>query len=303
MLKSMVKAAIGKVQGELRRREIERTARHVDRSTLGADIAALGIRPGDNVFLHSSLKSLGFVEGGPSAVIGALLDVIGPQGTLVVPTYYQPGGTIFRTCQLPDYIFDIAVHGTGLGALPSAFLKLPGVCRSLHPTHSVSALGPQAAFITEAHHVAPSIFGRDSPWERFLRLDGKVLGLGITMGPVTFYHMLEDLTGDPFPLPVRMKEAHPLRCREPDGTIVTVPVVPLDPEYMPRRIDNPSRDDLREYFWGEFTRAGLLTTGQVGESTSWFIGAQDFYRHLEALMHQGITIYSTPLELAARPLP
>lgn len=296
----MVKAALSKVQGELRRREIERAAPHVDRESLAADLTALGIARGDSVFLHSSLKSLGFVEGGPNAVLEALLDVLGPDGTLVVPTYYQPGGTIYQTCKLPDYVFDPTVHGTGLGALPSAFLKLPGVCRSLHPTHSVSAIGPKAAYVTDSHHVAPSVFGLDSPWERFLRLDGKVLGLGISMGPVTFYHMLEDLVGDAFPLPVRMKETHPLRCRERSGNIVIVRVVPLDPEFMPRRIDNPARGDLREYFWREFSGAGLLSTGRVGESMSWFIGAQAFYNHLEALMREGITIYATPKELAKR---
>ena len=302
MLKSIAKTVLSKLHGEVRRREIERKAPHVDRARLAADLVALGIARGDSVFVHSSLKSLGFVEGGPAAVWGALLDAVGPGGTLVVPTYHQPGGTIYETCKLPDYIFDPAVHGTGLGALPIAFLKLPGVFRSLHPTHSVSAIGQHAAYITESHHVAPSIFGRDSPWERFLRLDGKVLGLGVTMGPVTFYHMLEDFVGEAFPLPVRMKEAHSLRCRDKSGNIVTVPVVPLDPHFMTRRIDNPARPDLRDYFWREFSRSGLLSTHRVGESVSWSIGAQAFYAHLEKLMHEGITIYSTPQELAARPI-
>ena len=299
-IKQLAKNLIRKVQSEVRRREIEKSAVHVDKDAIVAGLRSMGIGDGDVLFLHSSLRSLGFVEGGPGTVLTALLEAIGPQGTLIVPTYYQPGGTIYSTCKIPDYIFDPAIHGTDLGALPSAFLKRPDVERSLHPTHSVSAIGPRARFVTESHHLAPSVFGDGSPWERFIQLDGKVLGLGISMGPVTFYHLLEDMTGDAFPLPVRMNEVHRLRCRRADGEVIHVPVVPLDPEYMLRRIDNPSRDDLRDYFWREFESAGLMRVGMVGEGKSWVIGGKNFYRHLQQLLGEGITIYSTAEELARR---
>jgi aminoglycoside 3-N-acetyltransferase len=302
MLKAAARLLVRSFQRSVRRREIERTAPHVDRPMLVQGLRDLGIEQGDVILLHSSLKSLGYVEGGPDTVLAALLEAIGSEGTLILPTYYQPGGTIYATCKIPDYVFDPAIHGTGLGALPSAFLKHAGVERSLHPTHSVSAVGPMARFITETHHLAPSIFGVGSPWERFLHLDGKVLGLGISMGPVTFYHLLEDLTGDEFPLPVRMKEVHQLRCRSADGQIVRVPVVPLDPDYMRRRIDNPVRKDLQEYFRCEFESAGLLRVGKIGEGSSWVIGARDFYTHLRRLMIDGITIYATAEELARRPV-
>src|SRR5260221_13718575 len=107
-------------------------------------------------------------------------------------------------CGIEGYFFDPRVHGTNLGALPAAFLKFQGVERSIHPTHSVSAVGPRARDVTEAHHLAPSIFGMGSPWQRCVELNAKILGLGVTMGPLTFYHVLEDMEGEEFPLPVRM---------------------------------------------------------------------------------------------------
>jgi aminoglycoside N3'-acetyltransferase len=300
-LKDLLKAAFFSAQRMWRRHQVAREKRHIQREELIRGLAGLGVQPGDAIFLHSSLKSLGFVEGGPRTVFDAFREIIGRDGTLVVPTYYQPGGTIYAACQQPDYIFDPRIHGTGLGALPAAFLAMPGVERSLHPTHSVSALGRHARFITEGHHLAPSIFGPGSPWERFLQLNGKVLGLGVSMGPVTFYHLLEDLTGDAFPVPVRMAPRQ-LRCRDKQKNILELSVHPLDPSFMPRRIDHPSRRDLRDYFWREFDRAGLLTSGKVAEALSWFIPAMPFLAHLRELMRQGITIYSTPAELAARPL-
>jgi aminoglycoside 3-N-acetyltransferase len=300
-LKGLVKGAVHGVRQALREKELERTTPHVDAATLAADLRALGLERGDVVFMHSSLKSLGYVEGGPPTLFRALLDAIGPEGTLVVPTYYLPGGTIHRTCQMSDYVFDPRVHGSNLGAVPDAFLKWPGVERSLHPTHSVSAVGPRAKYVTEAHHLAPSVFGAGSPWDRVTELDGKVLGLGITMGPVNYYHLLEDRVGERFPLPVRMNETYTLPVRDFAGGEHAVPVVPLDPQYMPRRIDHPSRDDLREYFWREFAGRGLLRQGPVGAGQSWWIRAQDFYTHLQRLMDEGITIYATPEQLASRP--
>ena len=78
-----------------------------------------------------------------------------------------------------------------------------------------------------------------------------------------------------------------------------VPVTPLDLAYVPRRIDNKSRADLREFFYQDFLKAGILHPGKVGEARSWYVPAQDFYIRLEYLAERGITIYAEPAELAA----
>jgi aminoglycoside 3-N-acetyltransferase len=299
--KDSARALLSFLRDQWRARELSRTVRHITKADLVADLRRLGIVSGDTVFLHSSLKSLGYIVGGPRAVLEALSEAISPDGTMIVPTYYSPG-TILAACQQEDYFFDPRIHGTNLGALPAAFLRFPGVKRSIHPTHSVSALGRHARYVTESHHLAPCIFGTGSPWDRCIEVNGKVLGLGVSMGPVTFYHVLEDRFGDAFPLPVRMRSTHLLTCRDWEGRLLSVPVVPLDPEYMRRRIDNSSRADLRDYFWNEFSRAGLLHVAKVGTSTSWWISARSFYDHLVKLMREGVTIYSTASELAKRPI-
>lgn len=301
-VKDVLRPIVTTLRQVKRQQEIKRSAPAVSKQRIAADLNALGVKSGDVIFLHSSLKSIGYVEGGAETVLHALFEAVSPDGTLIVPTYYMPGGTIIATCQEQDYVFDPRIHGTGLGTLPAAFLKFPGVARSIHPTHSVSAVGRHAKYITAAHHLAPSVFGHGSPWQRCSELNGKVLGLGISMGPVTFYHLLEDTVLDEFPLPVRMAETYRLRCRDWDGNLIEVPITPLDPTYAQRRIDHKPRGDLREYFWREFERAGLLTVGMVGEARSWFIPAPKFYDHLHWLMQQGITIYSTPEELQRRPL-
>lgn len=302
MVKQLLKSLLGRVQASRRSAELERTQPHVDRNALVQGLRGLGLEAGDTVFMHSSLKSLGFVEGGVTTVIAALQEVLGPQGTLMLPTYYLPGGTILGTCQMKDYVFDKRVHGTNMGALPAAFLATPGVCRSIHPTHSVSALGRHARHLTEAHHRAPSVFGTGSPWQRFAEIDdAKVLGLGISMGPVTFYHLLEDTLGAAFPVDIWLDPVHELPCIDEAGQRCLVPVRAFKPTN--RRIDLKECGDLRDYFAREFERAGLKRNGLVGEGRSWVIPAQGFLEHLKQLASENITVYSTPEQLAARPLP
>ncbi|MNK39349.1 SPBc2 prophage-derived aminoglycoside N(3')-acetyltransferase-like protein YokD [compost metagenome] len=284
-------------------RHMRQSRPHVTRAGLAADLARLGIASGDTLFIHSSLKSLGYVEGGAPAVVHALQDAVGPQGTLLLPTYYLPGGTVRATCAMPDYVFDPRRHGTHMGRLPEAFLASAHVRRSIHPTHSVSAWGRHAAHLTEAHHHAPSIFGMDSPWQRFIGCDqAKVLGLGISMGPVTFYHALEDAMGDAFPVPVWEDDTKLLPCLDHAGRRWEVPVRPFDPAVAQSRIDHPGRADLRDYFHREFDAAGLRVNGQVGDAVSWLIPAQAFYAHLGRLASDDVTIYATAAQLAARPI-
>jgi aminoglycoside N3'-acetyltransferase len=301
-LKRTVKAALEALRRRRSEHQLRQSGRHVTRADLARDLARLGIRPGDTVFLHSSLKSLGYVEGGASSVIGALQDAVGAEGTLLVPTYYLPAGTVKATCEMEGYVFDPRSHGTNMGRLPETFLREAATHRSVHPTHSVSAWGRHAQYLTEAHHRAPSIFGEGSPWQRFVGLDGaKVLGLGISMGPVTFYHVLEDAMGERFPEPIWEERTYQLPCLDKDGRRWDVPVRPFAPAVAARRIDYAAREDLRAYFRDEFERAGLRVNGKVGEGDSWFIPARAFYDHLEKMAGQGITIYSTAEQLAARP--
>ena len=307
MLKPLKRAAKAALEAWRRRsseRQLEQNARHVTRAELAADLARLGVARGDTLFIHSSLKSLGFVEGGAAAVVRALQDAVGPEGTLLLPTYYMPAGTVRGTCEVPGYMFDPRQHGTIMGRLPEAFLAADGVRRSVHPTHSVSAWGRHAAFLTEGHHRAPSIFGTGSPWQRFLEIEhAKVLGLGISMGPVTFYHVLEDSMGAAFPVQIWDDKTFQLPCLDHAGERWEVPVRPFLAVVPGSRIDHPSRADLRDYFQLEFERAGLRVNGRVGEAAAWLIPGQAFFSHLKQLSDQGITIYSSAEQLAARPVP
>jgi aminoglycoside 3-N-acetyltransferase len=263
------------------------------------DLKRLGIERGSVVLVHSSLSSPGLTKGGARTLIDALLKAVSQEGTIVIPTYHMLEGSMLKTCESEDYIFDPVNGGTFVGAVPSAFLKYKDRERSIHPTHSVSAIGKYAKDITGEHHLAASTFGSNSPWDKLYKMNAIVLGLGVTMAPPAIYHYLEDMNSD-FPIKVKLDKIYQVKCKDFQGNIINVPVQPHDPEVAKNRID--VQNFLDDYFRDEFTESGLLKRGLVGKASSWMIPFQPFYNHLVELMKEGITIYSTEADLAKRPL-
>ncbi|MFB3881563.1 MAG: AAC(3) family N-acetyltransferase [Armatimonadota bacterium] len=146
----------------------------------------LGLRAGDIVMVHSSLSSLGEVDGGAATVVKALLDVLGPSGTLVAPTFGAPAP------------FDVKESPSGLGAITEAVRRWPGAVRSLHPTHAVSAIGPHAEQLTEGHLASPTAAGRDTPYGRLIEMGGKILLIGVDNDRNTTMHTLEEYVEAPY---------------------------------------------------------------------------------------------------------
>ncbi len=289
-LKNFVKEILHAADRKRREILLSNSEPHTTDKEITKGLRNLGIGPGDIVFVHSSLKSIGFVEGGADAVIEALWQAVQPGGTLVLPTFYMLG-TILNTCQDPNYIFDARKLSSNLGALPKAFLRRPNVQRSIHPTHSVSALGPHAKIIVSDHHLASSTFGANSPWHRFTELNGKLLGLGVSMGPITYYHHLEDMLGDSFPIDIWLPEVYRLQCIDLNGDMFKVPVRPFRPELLPSRIDHPSQSTRRDQMRTECMNRGLLTSGVICGASSWWMNAQPFYSALADLAKNGRTIW------------
>lgn len=164
----------------------------VNRSTLAADLRALGIAPGQHVLLHSSLSSLGFVEGGADAVIDALIDVLGPAGTLLVPTL--TGSEALSPAAPPR--FDPVTTPCWTGRIPETLRRREGAIRSLHPTHSVAALGVGAERFTVSHTRSVTPCDEWSPYGLLARDPaGRILLLGVTHASNTTMHHVEELVG------------------------------------------------------------------------------------------------------------
>jgi len=281
--------AARKMKRALELRRIKAESSPITKDRLVRDLRALGITEGDVVYVHSSLRALGFVEGGPDAVVDALMEAVGPGGTLAVPTFTIQGG-MKETLESRDYVFDPKNEPSTVGAITNAFRLRPGVFRSLHPTHSVAAWGRSARTVTESHLEQGSTFGVGSPFVKLLDLDVKVLGLGINYRPITYYHVYEDLNPDKFP-GVYSPRAYVARIKLESG-YKEVLVRCHDPEFHRRRIDkNP---EIESYFSSYFESEGVSHVGRVGNSTSWWLYAKDVIACLDKLYSRGVTIYRTP---------
>jgi aminoglycoside 3-N-acetyltransferase len=178
------------------------TARcHITRKIIQAGFARLGMRQGDTVLVHSSLSRFGYVEGGADAVIDALVETLGPDGTLIMSAI-TTNVKFVTTCigaadqgvVAPVDLFDVTGTKTYAGTIAETFRIRPGVKRSWHPTHSVSACGARADEMIANHENAAGPCGNGTPYVRICDLDrGFILLLGVNHMSNTALHGMEEL--------------------------------------------------------------------------------------------------------------
>ncbi len=175
------------------------TSRRYSRRDLAATLRGAGLRPGDTVFLHVDLDRLGDLEDTePSqrsrVVHETVRDVLGADGTLLVPTY------TFSFCRYEPFDAQSTPTAGGPWSPTASFLEyfrcLPETVRSADPIHSVVGQGPRAAELLG--EVAATCFGAGSVFDRLVRSGGKVCMLGLPLEEATVRHHSEELAEVPF---------------------------------------------------------------------------------------------------------
>lgn len=190
--------------------QIQREAESVSRAqtpgtreSLERDLRALGVAPGMTLLVHSSLSALGWVAGGPVAVIQALMDVVTAEGTLVMPAFTGDNSDPANWAHPPvpeawwpvicanTPAFDPAITPTRMmGRIAETFRTWPGALRSDHPQSSFAAWGREARAVTVGHALESGL-GDGSPLARVYERDGFVLLLGVGHGNNTSFHLAE----------------------------------------------------------------------------------------------------------------
>jgi aminoglycoside 3-N-acetyltransferase len=200
----------------------EYMAKTITINDISRDLRNLGLSAGDTVLVHSSLSSLGFVEGGPETVIDALLETVGPQGTLLMPSF-QSGGEHFLLRQ--GCVFDVRTSPSELGIITEKFRLRPGVIRSLNPTHCTAGIGPKASDILKDHQYCTVSVGKNSPYDKLTKMNGKILLLGVTHDSDTTLHFIENTGGAPT---LSLEKFQPIVI-DGDGRCWVVPMYPHMP--------------------------------------------------------------------------
>ncbi len=191
------------------------------------------------------------------AVLDVVLEVIGPRGTLVVPTYTYSFGR--------GEVFDVESTPSAIGDFPEFFRRRPGVIRSRDPMLSHAALGPSAEAIVR--RISRSCCGEGSVFDRLRERDGKICTLGVSLYYATFLHHIEESAKVPFrfvkPFRGRVREAGIERDETwayfaaPQG----VPNCAKNPEPMERIV----------------RAAGLVKVAPVGRAGVSTISARDYF--------------------------
>lgn len=236
--------------------------------TLVRDLKQLGLHAGQTVIVHSSLSKLGWVNGGPVAVILALEEVLTQTGTLIMPTHsadlsdpakwqHPPvPETWWEPIRLTMPPFQPDLTPTrDMGLVAETFRKQAGVLRSWHPAHSFAAWGQQAERIVDGHSLEYS-FGEESPLARIYDLEGWVLLLGVGHSNNTSLHLAESRAD--FGSKKFITDGAPLMVQTPAGQIERQWVPYNDLDY------NESDFDL---LGAAFEQTGTVKIGKVGLAT------------------------------------
>ncbi|MCC7438481.1 MAG: aminoglycoside 3-N-acetyltransferase [Armatimonadetes bacterium] len=249
----------------------------VTKSQLVHDLHAMGVRPGELLMLHVSVKSLGWVIGGPEMVLQALFDVLMPGGTVMMIASWDSAETAYSLSELPPEhrqtyyqelpAFDsLTSHADWRGmSILAEYLRLwPGAHRSGHP-FSYVAVGPLAKTITEKQPLNYRD-GVGSPLAKLCQLGGRVLQLGSPLGDITLLHHAETMANVPNKRVVRY--AMPLLQR---GKRVWVQIEEFDT--LRGIVDWP--ENYFEAIARQYLTSGRGTMGKVGSATARLYNAAD----------------------------
>lgn len=238
-------------------------------NSLVEDLSDLGLLPGMTLMVHSSLGKIGWTVGGPVTVIRALLEVLGADGTLVMPAespYVSDPETWDDKRVRPEWheairsnlpAFDPLTTPTTMGAIPESFRTFPGTLRSDHPMVSVCANGRLAEKITAKHSLS-FCEGRGTPFENLYEFDGHTLLLGVGFDRCTSLHYAESL------VPNRRTTTH------------RYPLMIEGKKKWVENEDMANDDGVRFPIVGEqFVAADGVRTGKIGNADSMLFSTRE----------------------------
>ncbi len=225
---------------------------------LTGEFRALGVEQGDTLLVHSSYKSFGGVEGGPQTVIDALLDVLGEEGTLIMPTFN------FDFCKGKPW--DVRSTPSHMGILTELVRQDPRSKRVFHPIYSFAILGKHADFLTRERY--KSSYGANSVFAKLRQLDGKIMVIGLRYNDsMTFFHHVEEMEGVDYRY---MKEFTGLVTDEDGNTYEdTFTMLVRDIERGVHTMVDPMGALMEE--------AGMITVRQIGAAKVSLMKANEVY--------------------------
>lgn len=214
---------------------------------LSNDLRKLGIKSGDILLVHCGFRNIHAES--PAAVIAALENVIGSEGTLVMPSF--PGGSEFMLAQ-SGAVVDTRNRPSDCGVITETFRKMPGVIRSLSPGHCMAARGKLAEELMRDHEKCLVSAGWGSPFEKIINRRGKIVMIGTDNSHNTTLHYVENTHGAPTVSRILFYPS----VIDSNGKRILVPTYPHMPG-LPRKYGTVD---------AELNAAGIQQQGKFGDA-------------------------------------
>lgn len=246
------------------------------------DLISAGLKSGDHVLVHSSLSKIGYLEDGADTFINALIEVVGADGTVLMPT--SPNNVYQLNYIRNTPFFNVLNSPSKTGKITEVFRQRPDAVRSLHPTEPVSAVGKLAKELTKDHFNQITPYNDKSPFYKLAQFGGKIMYVGVGLSQAgTSLHTLEDAVE--FKFPVYYPEIFDFKVIDEKGETHQVKTKVHNPEWSKKR----KCDDLIPMFESE----GALEKCKIGEADTLFVDAQKFfYTMVQAYEKNGVTMYT-----------
>lgn len=240
----------------------------ITRSKLAAQLLALGLEPGETLIVHTRMSAIGWVVGGAETVIRALLDVLGPRGTLCAYASWEehvyhaeewaPEHRRAYLAEPPAFDPRTAEAVREHGRVPERLRTWPSAQRSVHPEASVVAVGPRAAWIVDPHEDG---YGPASPFARLVEAGARVLILGAPLETITMLHHAEAIAAaEP-----KRRVAFRVAVAGPDGEAIERLYEEIETSAGAYAYERLGLDaDEFEVIAREALAAGIGTSGRVG---------------------------------------
>lgn len=241
----------------------------------------LGIKPGDTVFIHSSMDYLN-TKANALEILEMLIDLVGEEGNLVFPAWHFTDRAELHL-KAGD-IFDVRNSVSVLGMLSEFARRYPGAERSLHPTNSIVAIGKDAKEIVGDHHLDIYPAGEKSPYYKVMEKDGKICGIGVDTHFMSFVHCPEDVIKGKYPFAhTRLKEVFAGRVIDFEGKEIVVKTLAAHPDI--------SKNNIR-LFTNKYLKDESCRNITLRGNRFFTADAKSVFVEIQKLAETGITIYN-----------
>ena len=241
------------------------------KASLKTDLKAMGIGSGDTLFIHSSMKSIGKVENGADTVLDALSEGV-EQGLLLLPAH------TWSYINAENPLFDVRTSPVCVGLLPELFRSRKGVVRSLHPTHSVSALGADGADYVKGEELLNTPCAPSSLYGRLVQRDAKILLIGVDFAVNTTVHCIEEAAD----VPGRLSKGQEA-------------LLSVDYEGAVHRVPSFRHENANSYYYRKlepvFLKKGKIKRTHFGDASCLLFSAQDLFSVTLELLSKDILLF------------